>query len=351
MRRNVAILFGAIVLATTASPATADLCEKCKGKMYITNIGKCVECGKWTSSGAFKLCKKCSTKLGQCEHCRAPLGNGGENTPATKPADTAKPIALDKSANGRTVTPVPGQQVVISLKGTPTTGYSWSCAGIEGDAVVAVGKVTYVQDRSRPGMAGVGGKFVATFKAVKIGKSIITLEYKRPWEKGKPPAETFTLTVEVKSKRAEKRAQQCRAAADKFILRLTCHGPKAKSYTSLMLHQPDIRFKLTANWRSAPVDKKQVDRIVDHLLTDGFLDRAADISEKKIAYPTDAAYTLKLTGVPDLVLYENLGWGPDMVQRLETLRNVLDGRAKTAMDDVLKKIEKLKKKDETGATE
>ncbi len=339
MRRYAVILFGALVLAVSAGPAAAELCGKCKGKMYITSVGKCVECGKWTSSGAFKLCKKCSAKLSQCEHCRAPLGGGKE-----KP-DAAKPIALDKSASGRTVTPALGQQVVISLKGNPTTGYSWSCAKIEGDAAVAVGKIKYVRDQAKPGMVGVGGVFVATFKAAKIGKSKITLEYKRPWEKNKPPAETFTLTVEVKSELAEKRAKQIRLAADKFILRLTCHGPRAKAYTSLMLHQPGIRFKLTANWRSAPVEKKQVERIVDHLLTDGFLDRAADISRKKIAYPTDAAYTLKLTGPPGLVLYENLGWGPDMVKRLEALRSALDGRAKEAMDAVLKKLERLKTKD------
>jgi len=351
MRRSVAILFGVVVLAAMASPAAAELCGKCKGKMYIASVGKCVECGKWTSSGAFKLCKKCSTKLGQCEHCRAALGSAAAKTPTDKPADTAKPITLDKSANGRTVTPAPGQQVVISLKGNPTTGYSWSCAKIEGDAAVAVGKVAYVRDQSGPRRMGSGGMFVATFKAAKIGKSKITLEYKRPWEKGKPAAETFTLTVEVKSERAEKRAEQLKLHANKFMLSLTCHGPDAKSYTSLLLHQPKIRFKLAANWRSAPVVKKQVDRIVDHLLTDGFLDRSADISKKKIAHPTDAAYTLQLTGPPGLVLYENLGWGPDLVQRLEALRAVLDGRAKTAMDDVLKKLEKLQKKDKTGATE
>jgi inhibitor of cysteine peptidase len=349
MRRNVSILFGVVVLAAMASPAAAKLCGKCEGKMYIASVGKCVECGKWTSSGAFKLCKKCSTKLGQCEHCRAPLG-GGKEKPDAKP-DTSKPIALDKSASGRTVTPAPGQQVVISLKGNPTTGYSWSCAKIEGDAAVAVGKVAYVRDPSGPRRAGSGGTFVATFKATKIGKSKITLEYKRPWEKGKPAAETFTLTVEVKSERAEKRAQELKRHASKFMLRLTCHGPDAKSYTSLVLHQPKIRFKLAANWRSAPVEKEQVERIVDHLRTDGFLDRAADISKKKIAHPTDAAYTLQLAGPPGLVLYENLEWGPDLVKRLEALRNILDGRAKTAMDDVLKKLEKLQKKDKTGATE
>ena len=65
----VALLVG--LVAVVSSPARGELCPKCKGKMYIMNIGKCVGCGGMTTSGAFKLCKKCSTKLGECEHCRA----------------------------------------------------------------------------------------------------------------------------------------------------------------------------------------------------------------------------------------------------------------------------------------
>ncbi|MCK4963826.1 MAG: protease inhibitor I42 family protein, partial [Dehalococcoidia bacterium] len=37
-----------------------------------------------------------------------------------------------------------------------------------------------------------------TFKALKKGTSEISMEYRRPWEQGVQPAETFVLTVLVK---------------------------------------------------------------------------------------------------------------------------------------------------------
>ena len=76
------ILCSVVILASlfVSVPARGELCAKCKELAYIMNIGKCVECGGGTSSGAFKLCAACSAKLGQCEHCRTPLA------PADKPA-------------------------------------------------------------------------------------------------------------------------------------------------------------------------------------------------------------------------------------------------------------------------
>ena len=76
MKRLLVIAFGLIVALAVVRPARAELCPKCKDKMFIMNIGKCVECGGPTTSGAHKLCPKCSRKLGQCEHCRAKLKGG-----------------------------------------------------------------------------------------------------------------------------------------------------------------------------------------------------------------------------------------------------------------------------------
>ena len=189
MSRNVvAALLGAAVILFLASPAFAGLCPKCKGRMYIQNIGKCVECGGRTSSGAFKLCGKCSAKLGQCEHCRAPLK-------APAPANT---VALGEDANGKTVAAKVGQTVVITLAGNPTTGYSWAVKKLDGDALKQQGKLNYVPKKVPRGMVGSGGAFVATFLAVKPGKTIITMAYARPWEEKKPPAKTFKATVEAK---------------------------------------------------------------------------------------------------------------------------------------------------------
>ncbi len=120
------------------------------------------------------------------------------------------PLKLDDSANGKTVSAVVGQEIIIRLKGNVTTGYSWVVGKIEGDALGQVGKVKYVSDqppRLVPGRGrrlirhrvGGGGKYVFTFTAKKAGTAKLTLEYKRGWEKDKPAAGTFTLTVAVKA--------------------------------------------------------------------------------------------------------------------------------------------------------
>lgn len=63
------------VFMGTAACGWSELCVKCKDGMYTADIGTCAVCGGTTSSGAFKLCKACSTKLHQCEHCRAALAD------------------------------------------------------------------------------------------------------------------------------------------------------------------------------------------------------------------------------------------------------------------------------------
>jgi inhibitor of cysteine peptidase len=70
--------------------AVAGLCDKCKDGMYIQSIGTCTSCGGHTTSGAFKLCPKCSEKQGKCEHCLAALP-GAAKTPADKKPDDQKP--------------------------------------------------------------------------------------------------------------------------------------------------------------------------------------------------------------------------------------------------------------------
>ena len=46
-------------------------------------------------------------------------------------------------------------------------------------------------------MLGAGSKEVWTFKALKAGRSTISMQYSRPFEPSAPAAKTFTLTVVV----------------------------------------------------------------------------------------------------------------------------------------------------------
>ena len=72
----------AVALAVFTLNAWANLCPKCNNLAFISSIGKCSKCENHTSSGAFKLCKQCSAKTGQCEFCQKPVAG----KPFAKPA-------------------------------------------------------------------------------------------------------------------------------------------------------------------------------------------------------------------------------------------------------------------------
>lgn len=112
-------------------------------------------------------------------------------------AGSEKPLTLTVNDNGKTLSAKVGQDIVISLKGNITTGYSWAVGRVTGDAVAAVGDVVYKTDEHAPGMVGVGGIFTAKFKAAKAGKATVTLEYRRPWEKNQKPAQVFEVSLTV----------------------------------------------------------------------------------------------------------------------------------------------------------
>jgi predicted secreted protein len=178
------LALGIAVLVLVGAAALGDLCAKCREMAFTMDVGECAECAGATGSRAFKLCKKCSAKLGQCEHCRALL----------KGAD----IVLGDDANGKTIAAEVKQTLLVKLPGNPTTGYQWGLSKLEGEAIEMVGKPGYVADKNPQKMAGTGGTYHFTFRALKPGKATLTLAYARPWEKDTPPIKTFTLTVEVK---------------------------------------------------------------------------------------------------------------------------------------------------------
>ncbi len=456
--KRIAIGLGVLAVLVLAAPAGAELCEKCKDGAYIMSVGECVECGGPTGSGAFKLCKKCSAKLGQCEHCRAPL-KGAKPAPV-KPAPTVPPVRIDTKKSGtytsgkwkyeyqilakgsrsegsygrlffdgkkvpqpkgikindyyktpwgrllwvgnpptrwgfhgwappeipianragkelpspeksvpdylalleldeshddKTVSAFVGQEIVICLKGNPTTGYSWGAGKIEGDALGQVGEVKYVSDqpsRRVPGRVGriiaqkvgVGGKYIFTFGARKTGTSKLTLEYKRGWEKDNPPAETFTLTVDVKADPTAERVRKLKAGIDSFKLALGYNGPQDKLlYRSLVLSVPTALVKAAPGSDYVIISQKQAEKIIEHLANDGFLNRAFDITNVLIdRRPRGPIYSMQVNS-GKMRLHEYLGWDMKMLKRLDALRKVLDGEAAKAMDELLKRLEGQRK--------
>ena len=88
--------------------------------------------------------------------------------------------------------------VTIELKGNPSTGYTWE-AVLSDENIVEVSKdVKYL---GAEGMVGAPSMFYFTVRSVLTGNSVLTLEYKRPWEE-KVPLETkvYNITVDERGK-------------------------------------------------------------------------------------------------------------------------------------------------------
>ena len=129
--------------------------------------------------------------------CSVMLAVVGPTEGAAPSSDATNVVSLVASDNGKTVAAQVGQQITITLKGNPTTGYLWSVAGFSSNAVEQVGEVEYRRDEAGKHRVGSGGVFAVTFQAARPGKSTVRLEYRRPWEKDVDPIEKFNVTLDV----------------------------------------------------------------------------------------------------------------------------------------------------------
>ena len=115
-----------------------------------------------------------SQKLGQTEHIR-------------------------KNDAGKTIHCKAGQRFTIELEGNATTGYSWLVKKYNENIL----KLTTHDYQGKGDIPGAPGVFIFVFEAIAVGKSEITLEYVRPWERKKQVSkkDTFHVNIDV---RAEK---------------------------------------------------------------------------------------------------------------------------------------------------
>ncbi len=72
------------------------------------------------------------------------------------------------------------QEFVIALDSNPTTGYGWEADYDE--SMLSLVEDKYSPDEKAKGLVGAGGTQYYQFKALKTGKTEITLTYKRSWE-------------------------------------------------------------------------------------------------------------------------------------------------------------------------
>ena len=90
-----------------------------------------------------------------------------------------------------------GAVLEVRLEANHTTGYSWVFAPAVNPVLMRQGRTVY-QEHAAGSTVGAGGVEVWRFKAMKAGRQGLQFEYRKPWEKGAPPAKivTFSVTVE-----------------------------------------------------------------------------------------------------------------------------------------------------------
>lgn len=106
-------------------------------------------------------------------------------------------VSVDESYSGGDVDIAIEGLLTVTLESNATTGFQWELAGTTDPSVLEKLSNEYEAPEA-VSPPGTGGKEVWIFKAIKKGKSTISMEYSRPWEGGEKAAQTFTLTVVVK---------------------------------------------------------------------------------------------------------------------------------------------------------
>lgn len=105
------------------------------------------------------------------------------------------PAVMAMETCEKTMDLVVGETAAVALSGNPTTGYVWQVA--ESSDIVEV-DVRFEATESPRGMVGSPGRTIVSVTGKTTGQGVVQLVYSRPWEKGKEPAHTCTIKVNVK---------------------------------------------------------------------------------------------------------------------------------------------------------
>lgn len=121
---------------------------------------------------------------------------GARNSPGDIQVSPPEQVNLSASNNGQKITLFAGQELVITLAGNPTTGYTWEAKNLDATMFKQLGDPTF--SSSNPNLVGSGGTQTLNIRVLKSGTAALTLVYHRPWETDVAPLDTFSITALVK---------------------------------------------------------------------------------------------------------------------------------------------------------
>jgi inhibitor of cysteine peptidase len=102
--------------------------------------------------------------------------------------------ALGAQDEGSEITLHQGQTLTIKLEANPTTGYSWEFVEPQDAILQQVGEPEFEPESD---LLGAPSTQTLRFEAVQPGQMELKLVYRRPWEEGVDPLETFMVLVTV----------------------------------------------------------------------------------------------------------------------------------------------------------
>ena len=119
-------------------------------------------------------------------------------TVTASPTDYPTEVQLTEADNGSSVKLASGGQLIVALTSNASTGYTWSVQDPAPSQLELQGEPKYVPPGSTTNVVGAAGTQVFTFVAQSSGSAKLTLQYKRPFEPNAAPAQTFSVTVDVR---------------------------------------------------------------------------------------------------------------------------------------------------------
>lgn len=111
--------------------------------------------------------------------------------------DAANAVQLNDGDDGREVTLAKDGSLTVVLESNPSTGFTWTVKSLP-DVLRPGGEPDYIPPVTPSPAVGAAGKQRFTFTATKSGSGKLELIYSRSFERGVPPAKTFSVSVTVK---------------------------------------------------------------------------------------------------------------------------------------------------------
>lgn len=89
-----------------------------------------------------------------------------------------------------------GDEMTMSMRGNPTTGFTWRIKSVNRSILKPLGS-KYVPAKHPPGVTGTGGTFFFRFRALAHGHTLVRFVHSRPFAPHEPPS-YVTIAVTVK---------------------------------------------------------------------------------------------------------------------------------------------------------